>query len=65
MDLEGIMVSEMSYKEIKILYDFTYMWILNKTKQMNKDKQSDREQTGGCQKKGQVVGGQTELGEGD
>ena len=51
MDLEHIMVSEMSDKEIKILYDFTYMWTLNKTKQMNKDKQSDREQTGGCQKK--------------
>ena len=65
MDLECIMVSEMSDKEIKILYDFTYMWTLNKTKQMNKDKQSDREQTGGCQKKWKVVGGQTELGERD
>ena len=32
MDLEGIMVSEMSDRERKILYDFAYMWNLkNKT----------------------------------
>ena len=33
MDLEDIMLSEMSYKERQMPYDFTYMWNLKKTKQ--------------------------------
>ena len=32
MDLEGIMLSEVSYRERQILFDFIYMWNLkNKT----------------------------------
>ena len=32
MDLEGIMLSESSDREIQILYDTTYMWNLKNTK---------------------------------
>ena len=36
MDLEGIMLSERSDREIQILYDITYMWNLkNTTKQIS------------------------------
>ena len=31
MDLEGIMLSEMSDRERQILYDITYMWNLKNT----------------------------------
>ena len=34
IDLEGIMPSEMSYRERQILYDNTYMW--NQSKKCNK-----------------------------
>ena len=33
--LEGIMLSEISQREKKILYDITYMWNLKNTTQMN------------------------------
>ena len=52
MKLEGTMLSEMSYRERQILYDFTYMWNLkNKTNEQTKQKQSYRyrDQTGSCQ----------------
>ena len=43
MDLEGIMLSEMSDRERQILYDFTCMWNLkNKTNEQTKQKQSYR-----------------------
>ena len=32
MDLEGIMLSERSDREIQILYDISYMWNLKNTK---------------------------------
>ena len=39
MDLEGIMVAEMSDRERQILYIFTYLWnIKNKTNKYNKIK---------------------------
>ena len=41
MNLEGISLSEISQEEKDILYDFTYMWILKKTKQMNITKQKE------------------------
>ena len=51
MDLEGIMLSEISQTEKdKIPYDFTYVWN-PKTKQMNKHNRKShryRGQTGGC-----------------
>ena len=56
MDLEGIMLTEISQTERQILYNLTYMWNLkNKT---NKTKWNCfhfvthryREQTGGCQR---------------
>ena len=30
MQLEGILLNEMSDREIKILYDLTYLWTLKK-----------------------------------
>ena len=32
MDLEGIMLSERSDREIQVLYDISYMWNLKNTK---------------------------------
>ena len=44
MDLEGIMLSEMSERERQILYDITYTWNLKYSKLMNitKKKQTHR-----------------------
>ena len=47
MDLEGIMLSEISQKERKIPYDFTYIWNL-KNKAKHKQKHRYKEQTSGC-----------------
>ena len=39
MDLEGLMLNEMSDRERQILYDLTYMWTpKNKTNKQNKMK---------------------------
>mgnify|MGYP002477814164 CR=1 FL=1 len=46
MDLEGIMLSEISQREKEIPqvpYDFTYMWNLKKTEQMNKHNKTETE----------------------
>ena len=43
MDLEGIMLNEMSDREIQILNDLSYMWNLKKNDHRY------REQTSGCQ----------------
>ena len=43
MDLEGIMLSEMSVRVIEIPYDLTYMWNLkNKTNKIKADSQAQR-----------------------
>ena len=55
MDLEGIMLCEISQtKKREMLYDFNYMWNLEKTEQVNKHNKTEsqryREQTGGYQR---------------
>ena len=43
MDLEGIMLSEMSDGERQTLYDFTYIWNLKKNPQENRNRLIDTE----------------------
>ena len=51
MNLEDIILSEISHTERQIPYDFTYMWNLKNTTKKQKQKQIHkyREQTDGCQ----------------
>ena len=67
MDLQGIMLHEISQTERQILYDFTYMWYLKykRNNKHNKIKQIYRytEHTGGCQR--ERTGDKKEIGEGD
>ena len=55
MDIEGILLSEMSQRVRSTPYDFTYTWNLkNKTNQPTKQKQTQRhkEQMVDCQRGG-------------
>ena len=57
MDLEGILLSELSQikKDKQILYDIIYMWNLKNNKLVNitKKKLTHREQTSGFRRKGE------------
>ena len=54
MDLEGIMLCEMSDRERQILHDLAYMWNLKEKQTNKKQKQTHgyKEQTSGCQRRG-------------
>ena len=55
MDLEGIMLSEISQRET--LHDFTYMWNLkNKTNEQTQQNRTRLIETGSC--RGEGVGGE-------
>ena len=61
MDLEGIMLSESSDREIQILYDTTYMWNLKNTKKQISE-YNKKEIFTGIEMTLMVAGGKGELG---
>ena len=61
MDLEDIMLSEMSDTERQIPYDFTYMWSLKNKNKQNRNRLIDAENNFGCQR-GRGLGGRVKTG---
>ena len=61
VDLESIMLSEISQTESQIPYDVTYMWNLKINKQKSKTESAFRDQIGGCQRQEM---GADKMGEG-